>query len=183
MGFLDLAKKRHTTYDFSDKKVSDGAIAKILEAGRWAPSLRNSQPWNFILVKDSDTIDYLTRTANYGDFHSTPSLIIAVVLRKERSLNYYKGVDEGVSLVDSDNYMCCSMAALQMVLEAEDLGIDSCFLTPQESKAKNILGVKSVDSLPVMIGFGYKRPGTFQKVRERVDLKEITFKEYFGRKK
>lgn len=173
MGFLELAKERKSTYDFSDKIISDKNIAKILEAGRWAPSFLNNQPWNFIILKDIDKIDNLTRTANYGDFHTTPAFMVAIVLRHERNME---------DSVPNDGHICCGMAALQMILEATDLEIDSCLLTPEESKAKNILGVKSADSLPLLVGFGYKRREAVQKKRERLDLKEITFNEYFGKK-
>lgn len=173
MSFLNLAKKRKSTYDFNDKKPSEKHIAKILEAGQWAPSFMNSQPWNFILVRDINKIDILTRTANYGDFHTTPAFMIAIVLKHERSIE---------DSVPNDGLICCGMAALQMILEAADLGVDSCLLTPEERKAKNILGIKSNDSLPLLVGFGYKRREASQKKRERLDLKEITFNEFFGKK-
>src|SRR5581483_11800235 len=32
--------------------IPDGSIEKILEAGRWAMSGANSQPWEYIVVKD-----------------------------------------------------------------------------------------------------------------------------------
>jgi len=35
-------------------------LAKILEAGRLAPSAKNWQPWNFVLVTDSDQLRDLT---------------------------------------------------------------------------------------------------------------------------
>lgn len=57
MDFLSLAKKRKTTYEFSDKLVNDSDIVKILEAGRWAPSCTNTQPWHFIVVKDKKKIE------------------------------------------------------------------------------------------------------------------------------
>ena len=182
MGFLELAKKRSTTYDFDDKKLSDENVAKILEAGRWAPSCTNSQPWNFILIKSKDMIDKLVRTANYGDFHSDPVFMIAVVLRKERCKGKGFSCFTGKDSLVQDSYMSCGMAALQMILEATDLQINSCLLTPEESKAKKLLKIKLADALPLIVGFGYKRKGTFQKKRERAELKEIISYEYFGGK-
>src|SRR3989338_6998425 len=115
MNFLELARKRKTTYEFDNRNLSTGNITKILEAGRWAPSCTNSQPWNFILVKDKAIIDKPVGTANYGDFHSNPSFIIAIALREHKcsgeGVSCFRGKDSGVY----DSYMSCGMAALQMV--------------------------------------------------------------------
>ena len=54
--FLKIARTRKTTYEFLTKKVDEGHIIKIMEAGRWAPSCSNSQPWHFIVVKDKERI-------------------------------------------------------------------------------------------------------------------------------
>ena len=35
-----------------DKPVPDEVIEKILEAARWAPSAGNSQPWEFLVIRD-----------------------------------------------------------------------------------------------------------------------------------
>ena len=80
--FLELARERKTTYNFGEKQVSEKDVAKILEVARWAPSCTNSQPWNFIIVRDKGTIGELMSTANYGDFHTNPPLIIEIVLRR-----------------------------------------------------------------------------------------------------
>lgn len=179
MDFLELAKKRKTTYDFDERELSKSDIKLILEAGRWAPSCTNSQPWNFIIVKNKKAIDKLVVTANYGDFHSNPTLIIAIVLRQEKCLgkghSCFRGKDSGVY----DSYMSCGMAALQMILEAADLNIDSCILTPEQYKVKKVLKIKSIDAVPLLVGFGYQKNGTFQKKRKREELKKIVFYDFF----
>lgn len=49
---LDIAKHRRTCRNFSDRPVSDEQVNMILEIARWAPSGANSQPWNYIVVRD-----------------------------------------------------------------------------------------------------------------------------------
>lgn len=51
-GFLDLARKRRSIRVLKSDPVPDEWIQKILEAGRWAMSGANSQPWEYIVVKD-----------------------------------------------------------------------------------------------------------------------------------
>lgn len=49
---LELEKKRRSIRSFKPDDVPDELINKILEAARWAPSGANSQPWEFLVIKD-----------------------------------------------------------------------------------------------------------------------------------
>lgn len=47
---MSLIFKRHSVRKFTDEKVSDDLIIRLLKAGMQAPSSCNSQPWEFIVV-------------------------------------------------------------------------------------------------------------------------------------
>jgi nitroreductase len=49
---LRVIRNRRSVIRFTDAPVSDEQLETILEAGRWAPSYINSQPWEFIVVRD-----------------------------------------------------------------------------------------------------------------------------------
>ncbi|MGD0661644.1 MAG: nitroreductase family protein [Syntrophorhabdales bacterium] len=51
-GFLELVKARRSTRSFKPDPVPDDYVDRIVEAGRWAPSGFNQQPWEFVVVKD-----------------------------------------------------------------------------------------------------------------------------------
>ncbi len=51
---LDLMKRRRSIRSYKSDPVPQEYIDKILEAGRWAPSSANSQPWDFIIIRDQD---------------------------------------------------------------------------------------------------------------------------------
>jgi nitroreductase len=51
-GFLELIKARRSTRRFRPDPVPDEYIDRIVEAGRWAPSGFNQQPWEFVVVRD-----------------------------------------------------------------------------------------------------------------------------------
>ncbi|MBM2831083.1 MAG: nitroreductase [Dehalococcoidia bacterium] len=55
--FLALVKKRRSIRRFKPDPVPDEYIDKIVEAARWAPSSANSQPWEFIIIKEKETRD------------------------------------------------------------------------------------------------------------------------------
>ncbi len=49
---IDLFKERRSTRAFKPDDVPDEYVDRIIEAGRWAPSGFNQQPWEFVVVKD-----------------------------------------------------------------------------------------------------------------------------------
>jgi nitroreductase len=51
-GFLELVKTRRSTRVFKADSIPDEYVDQIIEAGRWAPSGFNQQPWEFVVVKD-----------------------------------------------------------------------------------------------------------------------------------
>ena len=56
MDIYDAIKKRRDVRSwFSNEKIPDETISKILLAGHYAPSVGLSEPWNFIIIKDINT--------------------------------------------------------------------------------------------------------------------------------
>ena len=53
-GLLELMMKRRSVYGYKPDSLPDEFIDKIIEAARWAPSGANSQPWEFVVIKDKD---------------------------------------------------------------------------------------------------------------------------------
>jgi len=51
---LKLMSGQRTVRHFKSNPVSDEHLEKILQAARWAPSGANTQPWDFIIVRDSE---------------------------------------------------------------------------------------------------------------------------------
>jgi 5,6-dimethylbenzimidazole synthase len=56
-GFLKLVQTRRSIRSFKTDPVPDEYVERIIEAARWAPSGANSQPWEFVVVKDKETKD------------------------------------------------------------------------------------------------------------------------------
>lgn len=49
---LELARARRTVRGYLDKDVPQELIDRILDVARWAPSGANSQPWEFVVIRD-----------------------------------------------------------------------------------------------------------------------------------
>lgn len=181
---LGILKERKTTYEFSNKKISDQDIMKILEAARFSPSHLNIQPWHFILIKNQKTIDKITRLSNYGHFHTNPPLMIAVVLNSENVDNSYQLGFKNNKIGYSESFFCIGMAALSITIEATALGISSSLLTPEKpDKVNEFLGLKKGDLAPIIVGLGYENPSSYKKPKERKELKSIlSYETYWGKK-
>src|SRR3972149_3349689 len=53
--FLEMVRRRRSIRRFKPDPVPDEYVDKILEAGRWAMSGSNGQPWEFLVVRDRET--------------------------------------------------------------------------------------------------------------------------------
>ena len=51
-GIHKIIRERRSITVFKDKPVEEAAVLLILDAGRWAPSSNNSQPWEFVIVHE-----------------------------------------------------------------------------------------------------------------------------------
>jgi len=50
--FLELVKKRRTSWEFKPDPIPKASIEKIIDAARYSPSGFNSQPWEFIVINE-----------------------------------------------------------------------------------------------------------------------------------
>jgi len=56
VNLMELIKTRRSVRDFTEQEVADELIEQVLEAGRWAPSGLNNQPWRFVVIKKKEAI-------------------------------------------------------------------------------------------------------------------------------
>ncbi|MCM8801607.1 MAG: nitroreductase family protein, partial [Candidatus Omnitrophica bacterium] len=89
---LSLIKARRSIRRYKAKMPEEKIIKKVLEAGRWAPSGLNNQPWRFMVIKKSSIKDRLANFTNYGKIVKEAPLAIAVFLDKENSYHYEKDI-------------------------------------------------------------------------------------------
>ncbi|MHB8894539.1 MAG: nitroreductase [Candidatus Geothermincolia bacterium] len=54
--------ERRSVRKYKDRQVPENMVRRILEAGRFAPSAGNAQPWKFVVVRDRALIDEMERS-------------------------------------------------------------------------------------------------------------------------
>jgi len=76
---LSAIKNRRTIRKFKPHPVDDEKLQMVLEAGRWAPSFSNLQPWRFIIIRDQDVKKELDQAARESVLHLGINEAAAVV--------------------------------------------------------------------------------------------------------
>ncbi len=156
---IEVIKSRRSIRAYKKEKIPRELVMKILEAGRWAPSASNNQPWRFVVIEDEEIIQQIAfESIAFGInmFVRYATLIIAI----------YSPVKH--RWVDVD----CGMCAQNMMLEAHSLGIGSCFVGAFREKAvKNTLGIPEKARIIGLITFGF--PAQVKETKARLPLEEL----------
>ena len=90
MDLFNLIKTRRSIRRFTDKPVSDDLIIKVIEAGTWAPSGKNNQPWKFAIIKDKDLKEQVSELTHYAKCVLSAHALIAVFLDNAASYHTIK---------------------------------------------------------------------------------------------
>ena len=118
MDFLSLAKQRCSVRKYKKEAVEKEKLDKILEAARVAPTAANCQSHRLLVINSSDGLSKLSKGVN---FHGAP---LAIIVCGDHSDVFIRPFDKK-DMVSVD----ASIVADHIVLEAEDLGLSSCWLT------------------------------------------------------
>jgi nitroreductase len=166
----DLRRLRQTRR-FTEDPVTDDVLARILEVARWTGSAKNTQPWEFIVVRDREKLERLCVIGPTAHFIGKAPVVIAIVLAgsSPRSEAY----DEG-------------RASERIMLAAQALGLGSgtAWWGGEEfaAQAKEVLGVPAEKTLLSCVALGYPQPVQRkpQVALGRRPLSELVFSETYG---
>src|SRR4030042_1638787 len=77
---MEIIRNRRTIRRFEPDPVAEEKVQMILEAGRWAPSFSNLQPWRFIVIKDPGLKKGVDKAAKesvlHWGIHEAPVVIL-----------------------------------------------------------------------------------------------------------
>jgi len=128
--------------------VTDEQIGKILRAGHMAPSAGNLQGREFIVVKDAHTRQQICRAALGQRFIEEAPVCIVICTNLPRTRQRYGKRAELYIVQDA------SASAMNMMLQACDLGLGTCWVGAFDEKAAGEIlevpeGIRPVAILPV----------------------------------
>ncbi len=79
MEALEAIMSRRSIRKYTDKKIPDETITRLLKAGMNAPSAHNKQPWHFIIVDDRETMLKVNEYHQYSKMLENASHAIIVL--------------------------------------------------------------------------------------------------------
>ena len=168
MEVFEAIKSRRSIRKYTKDPVPEDLIVKILDAGRWAPSASNRQPWSFTVLKDEEVRRKIAEATTYGIFLAEAPLGIAVVVDPQASTH---PVEDG------------AIAAQNMLLAAHALGLGACWIGSYnsfyEEKIKTILSIPKNKRLLSIISIGFPAESP---TKTRKELRQIVFTDQYGKK-
>lgn len=130
---LKLIRSRRSIRKFREQNIPEETVFEILEAGIWAPSGLNNQPWRFVIIKDRDLRDKISRLTKYSRIITAADFCIAVFYNKPA------GYDRDKDL------MAIGSCIQNMLLYSHSAGIGSVWLGEILKNKQEINGIFEID--------------------------------------
>lgn len=169
---LSAIRGRRSVLRFEPTPVTDEEIEAIVEAGRWAPSFANSQPWTFVVVRDKETRGALGQLVERVAFAHRGQFALSGKGTGEAPVVIAVVVDPAK---DRDHWLEAGAVATQnMALMAHSLGLASYWAglgEKSEAEARRVLGIPK--GLRVVSVLPIGRPAYAPKEAERAPLSQI----------
>ena len=137
MEALEAILTRRSIRKYENKAIEEVKIKNILSAGMYAPSAHNSQPWEFIVVRNKHTLAQLAAiTRNWAMLAEADAAIVTVSNNKD-----YKANTKSFFIHD------CAAATENMLVAAHAQGLGSVWLGLY-GKEKEMCAVRCVLDIP-----------------------------------
>ena len=137
MELIEIIKNRHSVRSYTEKKIPEEMIEMILNAGLLSPSSHGRRPWEFILVRERDTLQKMA-------------------MCREGAADMLKGADAAIVVIADESKTDvwvedASITMAYMHLMADSLGIGSCWIQGRFRTAAN--GGSTEDYLRELLNF------------------------------
>ncbi len=133
--FIDIARSRHSCRDFSDEPLTQEQMDLLMEAGDLAPSSRDLRPVRLIPITDADIMRRLAVCKDHGG-EPLRNSTFAIAVAADPSV--------------ADTWLeDASIASIMIQMEAEDLGLGSCWV---QIRLRSLKGVSAEDNAREILG-------------------------------
>lgn len=166
---MKVIDTRRSIRTYLNKNVSDKDISKILKAAMQAPSARNQQPWEFLVVKDQNKKEHISEKLKNVHMAKNCDFLIVFLTNKSNLIT------EMMYPQDLSSSITCAM------LEARSLKIGSCWcgIFPNEERIKAVREVFEINDEEIepfaVVCFGYPETEDAFKKINRYNKKRVHF--------
>ncbi len=143
MDTLTAIRTRYSARQFlPGKPVPRELIEQIIDAGQRAPTARNVQPWEFVVVTDPAMRRSIAELAEYGRFIAQAPVCVVVLCKDTK---YY--LEDGCAAVEN------------ILLAATALGVQSCWVAGDKKayapEIVQMVGAPDTHKLIALVPLGY----------------------------
>lgn len=170
MDIIDTIYKRRSIRNYLDIQVEREMIITLLKAATAAPTAANCQPWEFIVVDDSEKLSELKEKLVFSRYNAPVAIVVCGNMKLA-----FKGPGKEMWVQD------CSAAIENMLIAATGIGLGTVWIGvyPLES---NIKALKKILNMPeyvtplavVLVGY----PAEEKEARTRYNEKRVYWQEY-----
>lgn len=163
---MNAILERRSIRKYKDKKISDDIVEELLKAAMAAPSAANEQTWQFVVLRDKETMKKITKVHDYSKMLLEADVAIVVCGDKSKELVKDFWVQD------------CSAATENILIEAQDKGLGAVWLGVYPMKER-VDGIKEILKLPEeiiplsVISIGY--PNENKKPSDRFNKERIHY--------
>ena len=171
--FLDLCLRRQSCRNFSDKPVEHEKLLKCVEAGHYAPSGFNSQPWSFVVVETPALVAEAAKCGRQMNMNPSLSKARAFIIILEEHAVLMPAIR---CILDSQYFAKGDLgaAALQVCLEAETQGLGTCIIGIYDREGLcKLLDIPVEKQFAALIAVGYPADPTVRE-KSRKPVESIT---------
>ena len=112
--FAELITNRRSIRQYTEEALLPSEVEQIMKAALMSPTSKNSRPWQFVLVEDKEVLKKLSFCKPTGATFIADCALAIIVLTDP--------MQSGACVEDA------SIAATYIQLQAEDLGLGSCWV-------------------------------------------------------
>lgn len=166
--YIQFLLTRRSIRRYLDKPVQRELLLKIIDVARYAPSAKNLQPWEYIIVEDRNILERLSKIhAGAKPLEKTSSAIVVVVDKEVSPTSY---------LVDGAN------TVMYLMLAAHAYGLGTVWI----QTLRNIDEIRKILNIPenkipvaiIAIGWPAEKPSP----KPRKPLEELVHINKYGNK-
>jgi nitroreductase len=168
MEFRELVRARASVRDYDPQRsVPRPVLERILEAGRFAPSAANRQPWRFLVISSHEALAKVRRCYAKPWFQDAPHVLAVTGSVKDA---WTRQVD-GWNSLETD----LAIAMDHLVLAAAAEGVGTCWIANlQPDVLREALGLDADQRVFAITPLGYPRPGAdAERLKERKAFDQV----------
>lgn len=162
---MSLVMKRKSVRKYTNQEVSDEDIRKILTSAMQAPSAVNQQPWEFVVVRNRETLDKLSKVSHGAWMLAQAPLCIHVIMR-----------DEDLKKPDMRT-LDLGACIENILLEVTNLGLGACWIGvyPEEDRIPKIREILNIRKGTPFANIAIGHPVQKEEVEVRFDESRVHY--------